>query len=239
VAKPRERGVTAHLAPRSRGFAARLVASPLASRILRIKPKREPARRLSGRKQATDVNGKLSSFQLLNHGVPQGSVLAPLLFLIFINDLPVGVIGQNTTVDIFADDTSMSSSVPISNIHTLRSNLNTSFQQLDNWSANNRVRLNTDKTKSMLIANERLRNKLTEDEKLLNIKLKISTLQQVSTYIYKSLGITIDHELTFDDHVDSLCGKLAQPFFLKMKEFYFTTPPSKLSLCMVALFGEV
>ena len=64
---------------------------------------------LSGRKQATDVNGKLSSFQLLNHGVPQGSVLAPLLFLIFINDLPVGVIGQNTTVDIFADDTSMSS----------------------------------------------------------------------------------------------------------------------------------
>ena len=92
---------------------------------------------LSGRKQATDVNGKLSSFQLLNHGVPQGSVLAPLLFLIFINDLPVGVIGQNTTVDIFADDTSMSSSGPISNIHTLRSNLNASLQQLDNWSANN------------------------------------------------------------------------------------------------------
>ena len=124
---------------------------------------------LSGRKQATDVNGKLSSFQLLNHGVPQGSVLAPLLFLIFINDLPVGVIGQNTTVDIFADDISMSSSVPISYIHTLRSNLNTSLQQLDNWSANNRVRLNTDKTKSIVIASKRLRNKLTEDEKLLNI----------------------------------------------------------------------
>ena len=60
VAKPRERGVRwaglgeivlsspspAHLAPRSRGFAACLVASPLASRISRIKPKREPARRL-------------------------------------------------------------------------------------------------------------------------------------------------------------------------------------------------
>ena len=102
----------------------------------------------------------------------------------------------------------MSSSAPISNIHTLRSNLNTSLQQLDNWSANNRVRLNTDKTKSMLSANKRLRNKLTEDEKLLNIKLKNSTLEQVSTY--KLLGITIDHELTFDDHVDSLCGKLAQ-----------------------------
>ena len=60
----------------------------------------------------------------------------------------------------------------------------------------------------MLIASKRLRNKLKEDEKMLNIKLKNSTLEQVSTY--KLLGITIDHELTFDDHVDSLCGKLAQ-----------------------------
>jgi len=60
----------------------------------------------------------------------------------------------------------------------------------------------------MLIASKRLRNKLTEDEKMLNIKLKNSTLEQVSTY--QLLGITIDHELTFDDHVDSLCGKLAQ-----------------------------
>jgi len=99
----------------------------------------------------------------------------------------------------------------------------------------------------MLLASKRLGNKLTDDKKLLNIKLKNSTLEQVSTY--KLLGITIDHELTFDDHVDSLCGKLAQRigilrsirslFFLKMKEFYFTALPSNLSLCMVALFGKV
>jgi len=62
--------------------------------------------------------------------------------------------------------------------------------------------------KSMLIASKRPRNKPTEDEKLLIIKLKNSTLEQVSTF--KLLGITVDHELSFDDHVDSLCGKLAQ-----------------------------
>ena len=114
---------------------------------------------------------------------PQGLVLFPILFLVFINDLPVGVIGQNTTVDIFADDTSMGSSAPTSKLDTLRSNLNTSLQQLDSWSANNRVWLNTSQTISTLIASKRLRNYLTQDDKLLNIKLNNSTVEQVFTWL--------------------------------------------------------
>ena len=108
-------------------------------------------------------------------------MLVPLFFLVFINDLPAGVIGQNIT-DIFADDNSMSSSALISNIDALRSNLNHQPTQLDSWSANNRFRLNTSKRKSMLIASKNLRNKFIEGDNLLNIKLKNSILEQVFTY---------------------------------------------------------
>lgn len=65
--------------------------------------------------------GKYPHFNSCRTQCPQGSVLAPLLFFVFINDLPVGVTGQSTTVDIFADDTSMSSSTPISDFDTSRS----------------------------------------------------------------------------------------------------------------------
>lgn len=54
----------------------------------------------------------------------------------------------------------------------------------------------------MIQVSKRLRNKLTEDDQMLNVKIKNSVLEQVLTY--KLFGITIDQELTFDDHVESI-----------------------------------
>ena len=58
---------------------------------------------LSDRSQAVNVDGCISSFSNINTGIPQGSVLDPLLFLIFINDLPTSL--RNTLINIYADDT--------------------------------------------------------------------------------------------------------------------------------------
>ena len=74
------------------------------------------------RRQRTVIRSAQSSPQALTHGVPQGSVLSPLLFLVHINDLPEAV-SQPTTVDIFADDTTLSSHSPYTNTPGLCSRL--------------------------------------------------------------------------------------------------------------------
>lgn len=102
---------------------------------------------LHNRRQRTVIRGSVqSSSQTLTHGVPGGSVLSPLLFLVFINDRLKGV-SQPTTVDIFADDTTMSLSSPYTNTSGLCSKLCESTRELENWSGNNRLKLNTKKTK--------------------------------------------------------------------------------------------
>ena len=70
---------------------------------------------LSGRKQRAVIGNVYSSTQSLSHGVPQGSVLPPLRFIIFINDL-AETMPSKTTVDIFADDTTLSVSAPFTDI---------------------------------------------------------------------------------------------------------------------------
>ena len=92
---------------------------------------------LHNRRQRTVIRGSAqSSSQTLTHGVPQGSVLSPLLFLVFINDLPKGV-SQPTIVDIFADDTTLSLSLPYTDTSGLCSKLCESTRELENWSRNN------------------------------------------------------------------------------------------------------
>jgi len=108
---------------------------------------------LHNRRLHTVIRGSAqSSSQTLTHGVPQGYVLSPLLFLVFINDLPKGV-SQPTTVDIFADDTTLSLSSPYTDTSGLCSKLCEGTCELENWSRNNRFKLNTERTKSMLLCN--------------------------------------------------------------------------------------
>ena len=112
-------------------------------------------------------------------------------------------------MDIFADDTTISNSAPWSDSQTLSDNLCRSTSNLEHWSENNHLQLNTDKTKSMLVTGKRLKAKLSLDEQVLNI---ITTrgllLEQVSCY--KALGVILDENLSFNDHTDELCKKLTK-----------------------------
>ena len=90
---------------------------------------------LENRTQFCRVNGIPSNFDHINCGVPQGSYLGPLLFLIYINDLPFSL--HNSHVTMYVDDTTMSYSS--NNIDDLNDNLNRDFDCLKQWLQGNKL----------------------------------------------------------------------------------------------------
>ena len=89
---------------------------------------------LSGRTQYVHINGCHSSPRTVSAGVPQGSILGPILFLLFINDLPSAA--QHSTVDIYADDTTLSLSSDVTNgLTAMSSALQQDQDDVSQWSA--------------------------------------------------------------------------------------------------------
>ena len=136
----------------------------------------------------------------MEHGVPQGSILGPLFFILFINDLPLHVSSQ---VDLYADDTTLTASARFNNLPELNLSLNNSANEIRDCADSNKLPINKSKSKVLTITGKRLASKINdelvvtvEDNRLVNVKS--ATL----------LGLTIDSSLSFDCHVDNLCNKL-------------------------------
>ena len=96
---------------------------------------------LSNRYQFTYINGIQSSLQLIKCGVPQGSILGPLLFLLYINDLPMA---SDLGITLFADDTCLFYSCK--NILELKSMINNEMVKIGNWMSSNRLTINYTKS---------------------------------------------------------------------------------------------
>ena len=102
---------------------------------------------LSGRTQRCDVNGKLSTARDLRCGVPQGSILGPLLFLIYINDLPNCL--RAAAPRVFADDTNIP--LPVKTLTELKKALISELSKLSCWLKANKLILNVAKPELMII----------------------------------------------------------------------------------------
>ena len=100
---------------------------------------------LNFRKQRVVLNGQYSSWTSIEAGVPQGSILGPLLFLIYINDLSDDL---TTNVKLFADDTSLFSIVH--NMNTSTTNLNNDLNKIKNWAIQWKMNFNPDPSKQAL-----------------------------------------------------------------------------------------
>ena len=101
------------------------------------------------------MGNNLSKPASVSCGVPQGSILGPLLFLVFINDLPL-FLQNSSVVDLYADDTTFYDFQ--NDINKLKNNLQSSPESLYKWCKQNGMDLNADKTKVMLITSKQKRN---------------------------------------------------------------------------------
>ena len=148
---------------------------------------------LSGRQQFVTIEGTDSCARDIQCGVPQGSILGPLLFIIYINDLPDTI---NSDAFLFADDTkilrcitSMEDSIE----------LQRDIQELEDWSYKWLLRFNTGKCHVLTLG--KIENILhTHRYHLYNEELD-------HVFEETDLGVTIDHELKFEDHISKKVNK--------------------------------
>ena len=116
---------------------------------------------LSERKEFISL-GKTTSKQLtVKQGVPQGSILGPVLFLLFVNDMPLHV--QKSTTDIYADDTTLSLSSNWKTLPLLNQSLSQDLSEKERWDRENKMYMNMQKTKALLVTEKRLRKRMIQD----------------------------------------------------------------------------
>ena len=156
---------------------------------------------LAGRKQFCRVNGTDSQVNAVDIGVPQGSCLGPLLFLVYINDLPKVI--ESCTVAMYADDTGLY--YRGASLDHLNETINKDLERLDNWLKGNKLSLNVVKTVSMNIVSRQKHQKVLGE---LDLKIRDTNIQNVKETKY--LGLQIDRHLTWKKHVDTISRKVSR-----------------------------
>ena len=155
------------------------------------------------RKQYVYINGECSELKLISCGVPQGSVLGPLLFLIYINDLPN--ISNKLDLYLFADDTNIY--YEDESLGNLEKKVNKELKNLYLWLSVYRLALNIEKTNFVIFHPF---NKHLKYNETIKIHKKAITEKQSIKY----LGILIDSTLSWKDHITNLSKKAIKINFL-------------------------
>ena len=166
---------------------------------------------LANKTQVVSVNSKLSNVAEINCGVPQGSILGPLLFWVFNNDVPLMLSDKIYSTELYADGT------PIydmqDNPETLQRNLQHSLVSLQIWCKRNGMLLNTDKTKIMLITTRQQRVRL--DENLFTLIYNDVILQLTTGD--KILGVNIEQNILWNNHFQCVSRKVSSYIWLLSK----------------------
>jgi hypothetical protein len=166
---------------------------------------------LTDRSQVVQLNSSTSDSMNISCGVPQGSILGPLFFTLYINDLPAA--SRKAQVIMYADDTAIvysSASVPdIENV------LSGELARVKAWLDLNKLTLNTTKTKTMLFGSPQ---KLKQVQHL-ELRVADDLIEQVSEFKY--LGIWLDSKVKFSTHISKVAAKISSKLGLLSRIRHF------------------
>ena len=155
------------------------------------------------RTQVCRINNTTSTIKKITCGVPQGSNLGPLLFLIYVNDLPNCL--DKSTPAMYADDTNLSVAGTL--VKDIETRLNLELENVHVWLRANKLTLNVKKTEYMLIGSyKRITNVQNEN----TMEIKIGNKEINRTKSTKSLGVIIDEHLVWKEHIDSISIKASR-----------------------------
>ena len=159
------------------------------------------SRYLMNRKQCVSIKGTTSSLLEVKSGIPQGSILGPLIFCLYINDISKLPFHSNTKISLYADDTAMFNTDQ--NLTKIQRNLQSDFDLISNWLVINRLFLHPQKTKVMLFGSKR---KLSNQH--LCIKHNDIVLESVDQMKY--LGVILDNKLNWSLHISHIANKISR-----------------------------
>jgi hypothetical protein len=155
---------------------------------------------MNDRSHSTCLGDILSDSIPLKMGVPQGSVLGPLLFTIYISDL--GEIIQETGIRyaVYADDVQLLVNVKPSEFLTGISKIEECINRIQKWASNKYLKLNSAKTEFIVFGTKKQLSKIAISEiEINNVKYQLKS-------VVRNLGIFLDSQLQFSHHIDKICG---------------------------------
>jgi hypothetical protein len=180
---------------------------------------------LEGRMQCVEVGGKLSSLRDIVISVLQGSILGPILFLCYINDLPNST---DLLSLLFADDTAGLTSGPV--LKTVLNKANLELKKIATWFRANKMAVNVSKTKFIVFKQKDVKVEISDedwiyynnnDDSMPTNPQKIFKLDRISNdnpvlgdRHYKLLGVYLDEHLSFDYHCTTVCNKIARSNYI-------------------------
>lgn len=178
---------------------------------------------LSQRSQYVEFDGSKSDMKTISTGVPQGSILGPLLFIIYINDL--SQVSQIFRSIMYADDTSLATTLNAFNINPTANTdemINSELQKVSDWLKANKLSLNVNKSKFMVFHHPKKIFRLPQ------IKIDNSDVECVDNFNF--LGITIDKNLNWKPHIEKIASKISRALGIINKLKHFIPLDSKITM---------
>ena len=159
---------------------------------------------LNNRKQYVDIDGELSLYLTVLCGVPQGSILGPKLFILYIND--ICNVSKILELILFADDTNLFCTDD--NLELLSKKISEELNKLSVWFAVNKLSLNLTKTNYMIFCNRKIPN---------DISISINSVEIDRVFSTKFLGVIVDEKLNWKEHISRVRGKLSKGLAIMYK----------------------